>query len=218
MDLVTIRIHGGEYRIHDPGGRIGAKIALGVPYEKRLLVHIAQRCYRGTAVDVGAHVGNHSLFLAAVCGLRVLAFECHQPTVERLCENLALNPHLKVMVHDCALSDEEGTGRLTGGRWVEFDPTRGDKGTLEPGGDVTVRRFDDLYTLDDLSVVKVDVEGTEHRVLAGMVDNLDRCSPDVYAETHTPEAHDATAAVLEPLGYRMTRAIHMGSVMERWQR
>lgn len=206
MDPVTIRVLDAEYRIHDPGGRIGAKIALGVPYEKRLLVHIAQRCYRGTAVDVGAHVGNHSLFLAAVCGLRVLAFECHPGALDALKVNVDLNPTLRVEVHGFALGAEDTTGRLTAGRRVV------------PGHDVQVRRFDDHFDLDDLSVVKVDVEGTEPEVLQGMTGHLDRCSPDIYAETHTPDAHDATAAVLEPLGYTMRRAIRMGSVMEHWAR
>lgn len=218
MSICTIHDSGRSYRIIDPGGRVGSKVVNGEPYERRLLVDIRQRHHRGTAVDVGAHVGNHTLYLAAICGLRVLAFECHAPTVARLEANVALNPGLDITVHDEALGSADGSGHLTGGRWVEFDPTRDDKGHLSPGGDVKVRRFDDLYTLDDLTVVKVDVEGTEPHVLAGMASNIDANSPAIYAETHSNAAESAIRDVLGPLGYEVTRHIRMGSMMHRWER
>lgn len=217
-EVCTIDAYGPPYRIHDPGGRIGSKVSHGEPYERKLLVDIQQQNLTGTAVDVGAHVGNHALFLAAICGLRVLAFECHAETVERLLENVALNPDLDIEVHDVALGSEKGSGRLTGGRWVEFDPSRPDKGVLVAGSDVEVRCFDDEFDLDDLAVVKVDVEGTEPAVLAGMADHLERCSPVVYAECHDDDAKAAVDAVLAPLGYAITRHLHMGSRMVRWER
>lgn len=218
MTVCTITDTGSTYRMHDPGGRIGSKVSQGEPYERKLLVDIRQRGLTGTAVDVGAHVGNHALYLAVVCGFRTLAFECHAPTVDRLRANVALNPAADVTVHDFALGASSGHGHLTGGRWVEFDPDRSDKGVLVPGGDIEVRRFDDLYDLDDLAVVKVDVEGTEAQVLEGMHRNLERCGPIVYAETHTADAEAAIRGVLAPYGYEITRRIHMGSTMHRWER
>lgn len=216
-DVCTISAYGRSYQIEDPGGRVGSKVSHGEPYERKLLVDVANLAPRGVAFDVGAHVGNHSLYLAGIVGLRVHAFECHAPTVERLRRNVALNPDLDITVHALALGAEPGCGRLTSGRWVEFDPSRDDVGHLEPGGDIKVVRADDLLDEPDLSVVKVDVEGTEHQVLAGMVRHLTRSHPTVYAECHTPTAHAQVAEVLEPLGYAMTRGIHMGSTMERWQ-
>ena len=220
MTVCTISAYGRSYRIVDPGGRVGSKVIRGEPYERQLLVDVHQQARPGTALDVGAHVGNHTLYMAAITGLRVHAFECHAPTADRLRGNVELNPTLDIDVHDYALGSAKGTGSLTAGRWVEFDPTRDDNGHLDPddAGTVEVRVFDDEFHVDDLSIVKVDVEGTEAQVLVGMVDHLDRCSPLVYAETHSADAHDAIAAVLEPLGYSMTRGIQMGSLMERWSR
>ena len=101
--------------------------------------------------------------------------------------------------------------------WIEFDPSReGDKLKLDRGH-IPVHRIDDMLDVEDLVVVKVDVEGMEAQVLAGTSRHLGRSHPIVYAETHTPEAHDETASVLEPLGYEMTRVLHLGSPMERWQ-
>ena len=217
MTTHTITQAGKSYRIIDPGGRVGSKVSHGEPYERKLLTDIRQRRLTGTAFDIGAHVGNHSLYLAAVCGFTVHAWECHAPTVERLRANLALNRGIDVTVHEWAAGREAGTGRLTDGRWVEFDPARHDRGVLVDGGEIRVAPIDEMLNVNDLAVVKVDVEGTEADVLAGMIRHLARCTPLVYAETHTIEAHQATADVMEPLGYEMTRAIHMGSTMERWE-
>lgn len=216
-DICEINVDGGHYRIVNPGGRIGSKVAHGEPYERKLLVDIKQLGLTGTAFDVGAHVGNHSLFLAAVCGLKVHAWECHPTTAERFLDNLELNPALDITLHTWAAGAVRGDAHLTPGRWVEFDPGRDDKGQIAPGGPITVDRIDDRLDVDDLAVVKVDVEGTEHDVLAGMVDHLERCRPAVYTETHSKRASRRVAEVLEPLGYRMDRGIHMGSTMERWR-
>lgn len=217
-DVCTITASGRSYLIENPGGRVGSKVEHGEPYERKLLVDIAQHKPTGVAFDVGAHVGNHSLYLAGIVGLKVHAFECHAATVAMLHRNVALNPGLDITVHPLALGAAPGRGRLTSGRWIEFDPTRDDVGHVEAGeGDIEVVRVDDLLDEPDLSIVKVDVEGTEPQVLQGMVRHLSRSHPIVYTESHSPEAHAEVAEVLEPLGYRMTRGIHMGSTMERWE-
>lgn len=216
-EVCTITADDKRYRIINPGGRIGSKVEHGEPYERRLLVDIKQLHPTGTAFDIGAHVGNHSLYLAAVCGLKVHAWECHGPTAERFLDNLELNPGLGITLHTWAAGKERGGAHLTAGRWVEFDPERPDKGQLARGGPIEVDRIDDRLNITDLSVVKVDVEGTEPDVLRGMAGHLERCRPTVYAESHSKRASRRIAEVLEPLGYRMDRPIQMGSLMERWQ-
>lgn len=216
-DLCTIEAHGRSYRIVNPGGRVGSKVERGEPYERRLLWDIYHLGLTGTAFDIGAHVGNHSLFLAGICGFKVHAWECHAPTVDKLRSNIDMNPDLDITVHEWAAGYEEGTAHLTAGRWVEFDPTRPDKGALAEGGDIEVARIDDRLSVDDLAVVKVDVEGTEPAVLAGMARHLRQLHPVVYAESHSKQASRRIAAVLEPIGYRMDKPIQMGSLMERWR-
>lgn len=218
-DVVTITAYGSAYRIVNPGaGRVGSKLARGEPYERQLLVDCYQQHPVGTAFDVGAHVGNHTLYLAAVCGLAVHAWEPHDRSRELLEANIALNPHVDVTVHAWAAGARDTRGRFTQGMWLEFDPGRdGDTIKLDRGG-VPVHRIDDHLDVDDLAVIKVDVEGMEADVIAGALGHIDRCSPVIYSETHTDDSHRSVAALLEPLGYRMTRSIRMGSVMERWQR
>jgi FkbM family methyltransferase len=217
-DVVTIRAFGNQYRIVNPGpGRVGTKLAHGEPYERKLLVDCYQQGLKGTAFDIGAHIGNHSLYLAAICGFRVHAWEPYDQSRGMLEGNVELNPHVDVTIHDWAAGAEDNRGRFTKGMWLEFDPAReGDKLTLERGH-VQVHRIDDHLDVTDLAVIKVDVEGMEADALQGCAGHIERCLPVIYAEAHTPESHDSVRAVLGPFGYEMTRAIHMGSTMERWQ-
>jgi FkbM family methyltransferase len=217
-DVVEIKAFGRRYEIVNPGpGRVGTKLAHGEPYERKLLVDCYQQGRTGTAFDIGAHIGNHTLYLAAICGFKVHAWEPHDRSREMLQANLALNPELDVTVHDWAAGAEDNRGRFTRGMWIEFDPTReGDTLKLERGH-VQVHRIDDHLDVPDLAVVKVDVEGMEAAAISGALGHIERSRPLIYSETHTEEAHDEMAAILEPIGYQMTRAIHMGSTMEKWE-
>jgi len=216
-DVVTIESFGHFYRIVNPGpGRVGSKLANGEPYEKKLLQEIARQGFVGTAFDIGAHIGNHSLYLAAVCGLRVHAWEPFADSRAQLEHNLTLNPHLQVEVHSWAAGDRDTRGRFTSGMWLEFDPTRDGAAMKVDRGDIPVHRIDDHVQVDDLAVVKVDVEGMEAAALSGAIRNIERCRPVVYAEAHTAADHDSVADVLEPLGYVMTHTVRMGSPMDRW--
>lgn len=205
-EVVTVTVEDRSYLITNPGGRIGSKLANGEPYERQLLADIASRNLTGVAFDIGAHVGNHSLYLAAVCGLTVYAFEPHPESFRMLQANLALNPSLDVRAVNCAAGAHEGRARFAG------------RMQLKTGrGHVPVRALDELVEPCDLAVVKVDVEGMEPEALAGMARHLVRTRPVVYTETHTRTAGRRTAAVLEPLGYRPTGTIVMGSTMTVWE-
>jgi FkbM family methyltransferase len=218
METVRIEAYDRAYLINNPGaGRVGSKLEHGEPYERRLLVDIYQQQRTGSAFDVGAHIGNHSLYLAAICGLRVYAFEPHPASLEQLRANVALNPDLEIEVLPWAAGDRHTVGRLTRAMWLEFDPTRNGASLKLDRGEVEVHPIDDMLEVSDLSVVKVDVEGMEPDVLRGLVRHLSRSRPVVYAETHTNAAYRATADVLEPLGYQRTRVLHLGSPQHRWE-
>lgn len=216
-DVVTIDGPGRSYRITYPGpGRVGSKLVHGEPYERRLLADIHRLGLSGTAFDVGAHIGNHTLWLAAVCGFRVHAWEPHDGSRAQLEANIALNPDVDVVVHDWGAGAGDGRGRFTSGMWIEFDPGREGAALHLDRGGVQVHAIDDMLDVADLAVVKIDVEGMEADVITGARRHLTRCRPVVYAETHTPVAHRSIRRAL-PRGYRMTARIVMGSTMERWE-
>lgn len=206
----------GGYRIGDCGGRVGAWLAKGAPYEHKLLYQIRDRHPTGSAFDVGAHVGNHTLFLAAL-GLKVWAWEPYGPTRDLLRANVLLNPHLDITVVPWAAGDRDTVGRFTKGMWLEFDPAREGATMKVDRGDIPVHPIDSRLNVDDLAVVKIDVEGMEPHVLRGMRDHLLRNLPVVYCETHDDAAESEQRAVLEPLGYSLAETIKMGSPVTRWE-
>lgn len=205
---VTVKAHGRSFTLEAQPGKITRIIRrTGRPYEHPLLEHIYAKGFEGVAIDAGANFGNHTLWLAAICGLRVEAFEPIQHHV--LARNVARNRmEDRVGVHPVALGEYEGTAQHT------------DKGVLIPaGGKLPVVTLDG-FGFDDVSVMKVDVEGWEYRVLAGATDTISRCRPVIYAETWGQNEHDRIAAVLEPLDYTpgpTLNADHSLTPVVEWQ-
>lgn len=205
----TLAGHGVTYRINDPGSHIGQIIAeTGQPYELKLLEDVYRHRRAGAvAVDVGAHVGNHSLWMSLVCGMEVHAYEADPANASALADNVALND-ADVVVHNVALGDHPGWATLEG------DPVYGTAVARYGHGNIPVLTLDS-YQLRGVRVLKVDVEGNEPAVLRGAVATLRRWRPTVWAECADRDTADL-AAVLKPLGYRVTR-IYGATPMTVWE-
>jgi FkbM family methyltransferase len=197
---VDLAAHGASYTIEvDRSTHIGKLIAEGHPYERPLLEHIYRQGFSGVAVDVGANIGNHSLWFAAVCGLPVVAFE--PVTHKELRRNVE---GYDVSVQPVALGAKPGRARHVGD-W-----------RLKPGGDLPVVTLDS-FGLMGVAFIKIDVEGMEPDVLAGTSDLLSREHPVIYAETWGDDATARVRKVLAPHGYRRTKRIPTATIVEEWR-
>lgn len=169
----------------------------GRPYEEVILRLVTALTAPGDhIVDVGAHLGNHSVYWA-LAGRRVTAFEPNPPVAEILERNLRRNSLAGyVTINRVALGARGGPGRL-----VVADTNNLGEVAVEPDddGQVEVVRLDDL-NLDAFSILKVDVEGHEADVLAGAMATLMRYRPYVVAEALAGAG--SVAEQLRPLGYR----------------
>jgi len=134
---------------------------------------------RRTVIDGGAHVGMWSRTFADLFD-RVIAFEPAPDTFDCLKYNItASNVEFRNqalgakpgMIH-MTLAGFEGTKREfnSGARFVA------DGGNIER---VTV----DSLELDDLDLLKMDIEGSEVEALQGAVETLKRCHPVVLFES-----------------------------------
>lgn len=172
-------------------GVLAAALRTREPYEAKLLYHIQRQGYKGMAVDVGANVGNHTLWLTLVCGLDTLAFEPVEFDVLR--KNLELNG-ISVM--------QRAWHVALGASYGEATYLGDGKLAIAKDGPIVVRPLDEyLPLLHDLAMVKVDVEGMELDVLRGAERTIDQWHPALYVEVSDEEAQQALAAHLEPLGY-----------------
>jgi len=169
----------------------------------------------GTAIDVGANLGEWTVPLArkAGAGGRVLAVEPNPLIAEALGRTLVINNLRQARVLAVALSDRAGNATLvldtaSSGESRLAEPRPGERGVAVPA-----RRLDDLaaeHGLDRLDLVKIDVEGHERQVLEGGAQTLARFRPALVIESGHESADDrgAIAALMERLGYEFVAVLH----------
>lgn len=133
-------------------------------------------------LDVGAHVGYHSLLAARLIGPtgKVYAFEASPDNFELLEKNIELNRYKNIMAIPKAVSDRTGT--IT----FHLSPEGNDRNsiyessrTASSGGELEVSTvsLDDFLEQQgwpEIHLVKIDVEGAEPLVLRGMSKLLER--------------------------------------------
>ena len=118
-------------------------------------------------LDIGANIGSYTVLAATVAQARVIAFEPHPRTAAALERNVAHNRlGERVDVRRVALSDADGEGALTDGLDAMNYLVVGD-----PGSGVTcpvpLRTLDGEVGDAAPTMLKIDVEGHEDKVLAG---------------------------------------------------
>jgi FkbM family methyltransferase len=148
-------------------------------------------------LDVGALHGVFSLVFAAQ-GKRAVAVEPSPLAFARLLYNIHANDFDKVAPAECALSDRSGTLSMVY-EWEHAVATLG-----EPTLTARCRPGDDLCAELGFApdVVKIDVEGHEVKVLRGLAQTLESCSPLVFLELHPAwieRSGDRVENALEPL-------------------
>lgn len=149
-------------------------------------------------VDVGANFGLYTRRLARLSS-RVYAFEPSKPVADILRRTSARN----VTIHETALSDRDGEAELRT-PLGDVRPAYG-LSSLEPdavaGRNVTVStvrlaRLDSIVQ-DNVSFVKVDVEGHELNVLQGARGLIEHCRPVFLVEAEERHRVGATASLFD---------------------
>lgn len=166
----------------------------GKPFEAESIAVWQAACTHGTALDIGAYTGLYAL-VAAKAGAGAYAFEPNPAVYERLQQNIEAN-QLPVASYLIALSDREGRASMALSK-----STRLTSGSKITEGTDTALATADQFLFDNVTAIKIDVEGHECAVLRGALDTIRRCSPLIITEALTDEALQDQAAILKPLGY-----------------
>jgi len=172
-----------------------------------------------TVIDVGAHIGWFTTIAAQQVGDhgRVTAFEPYATNAAALRDNLARNNCRNVTVIESALGSEPGhltlarargdSGGVTALDWARDAPLEAPMATL-----------DDLAGgLDDVALMKIDVEGWEAHVLRGALATLAR-TRRVLIERNVPcltKAGSSPAeltALLRDAGFTQFRTVLEGGL------
>ncbi len=167
----------------------------GTFYEPEELAMIGRHFAGGVFVDVGANVGNHSVYALKFLGAeRVIAFEPNPAAAELLAINLALNGLAARVDHRLAgLSDRRSEARLVAPRHKDLGSTRlaaidGVATDVTPSGSspapacVVFTGDEALAGEGAIQMIKIDTEAMEMAVLAGLEGTLARVRPKLFVE------------------------------------
>lgn len=149
------------------------------PHIKELILTYAQP--NSTVLDIGAHIGTHALAMSQQVGPkgRVLVFEPQPKIFRELFLNANLNQANNIYFYPVAVGNHKGS--------IELSPLRpgNEAGTSLIGGGegkfVPLITIDSLK-LDNVSLMKIDVEAQEDLVLEGARKTIRRCRPVIIIE------------------------------------
>jgi len=189
---------------HDSPDHIGNLIATNKNfYEIDLLEKTRSLFAEGSAiVDAGANIGNHTVFFAKVLSAPVIAFEPFAPNRDILIRNIAANGCTPlVRVEHAALGNTNSHGTALSANpgnfgMVSIQP--------DPTGTLPISRLDDaLATAIPVSIIKVDVEGSELDVLKGASNILASQKPHLFVEAGQKNEMAGIREFLRRFGYEL---------------
>lgn len=205
-NIVEIKSHGKRavFSISNPDDHIEKHISHHKQfYEFDLLDELFHRCLPGMKfVDVGANIGNHSIFLSAIAGINGTAIEPVDLNYERLIKNVNLNgleKNIEILCH--------AVGRFDGdGEYVS--PSDINLGMCYVrsvnNGSIKIKTIDSLK-MDDFHILKIDVEGSEIDVLNGAIHSIKKYRPIIICEAVDTRNFTIICDFLEGLRYRPSR-------------
>lgn len=169
-------------------------------------------------MDVGAHIGLVTVQLALRCrAASIHAFEPHPDNVRELTRNLARNRIRDVNVNNCAVSDTSGTVVLRvadeGTNWHYVQ--RDGEGMAVPS--VTLDEYAGRVGIEEVDVLKLDVEGHEPSVLRGALGLLQRAAigmivTEIHEEFRSRDdgGEGGVRGMLAEFGYEMREVPGLG--------
>lgn len=181
-----------EVTVADPDEHIQRSWVAGVFYEGARADAMLHRIYtfeKGlTYVDVGACIGNHSIFFAHVMKAeQVIAIEPNATNFILLVENTEHLPVVPIRAAAGAVAGRCATRRY--GPAYQWGMTE-----VIAGDEVPVLPIDEICKdVPRVDVIKIDVEHDNDAVCAGMIETLRQFRPVVFIEASGEELEAADA-------------------------
>jgi FkbM family methyltransferase len=166
------------------------------------LSRIKPEIFRGTAVDIGANIGNHSLYFTDLFK-SVYSFEPNPRAFALLSINSELNNNIKPV--NIGISDVSGKLYLysnvqnIGNSYLSED----DPGSAHMVGVATLD--ESMDPAEDITFIKLDVEGHELKALLGSKKIIEKQKPIIMFEQHKNDFINGSTDVIELLrdfGYK----------------
>ena len=202
-NVIELQVDGSAYKLFLPNletDYIQQKISVEKrPYELQMLQDIRKRVLSNNlVVDVGANVGNHTLYLARVANCHVVAFEPNPVLADAIRTSAEINGLTdRVTVYALGIGKQSAVGYFS----KEFPDNLGAQSISLGDGPIQVVALDSIKFEYPVKVIKIDVEGMEFAVLQGAESLLHKDRPILYVECRTEDEFRIIHAWLEQIQY-----------------
>jgi FkbM family methyltransferase len=160
-------------------------------------------------IDIGANVGFYTILASKRVGKKgkVYAIEPFLRNLLLLSLHIKINRCSNVIIVPAACADVSGIALFQPGR----NPAEGRILNSADSVDAALKIVPvPMISIDDLckklsvcpSVLKIDVEGAELRVLQGARETLRRCKPYLFISVHSDQVRGDVLSFLDEIGYR----------------
>lgn len=193
--------HQLRWLVTNPGDEIQNNQIRDGLYEKNTLLRIKNIVGTATHIfDIGANIGNHSVFFAKCFpARRIVPVEPFPEAIRHLTVNFALNPsqaydfrYLGYGISDCL------------GKASICPPSEFNIGLTslrqDSAGEVDLITGDEIIGAQEVDFIKIDVEGMEVEVLKGLNSTLKNQRPAIFIEI-ADSKKAACTNILDDFGY-----------------
>jgi FkbM family methyltransferase len=163
--------------------------------------------FSGEVLDVGAHIGFHSLYLSKYFK-SVSSFEPH-PLTYKLLEFNALNSKRNIKTFNFALQDRVGTAFLYDSKLTNIGGSSLVSRKTKPASRfrVKIKTLDSLKIKKKITFIKLDIENSEYKFLKGGRNLISKNMPVIAMEDSvTDKGKSDSILFLEEIGY--TKFMH----------
>lgn len=204
---------------------IGHQINLRGVFEREELTAVLgylvnNKLVKGAALDIGANIGNHSLFFSKYYD-NVFSFEPNQRTFQLLKMNASLVDNVECV--NVGLSDRArkailATNPLNVGAASLVASSNTNQALQQEIELRTLDSFSDIYS-QEIGLIKIDVEGHELAVLKGANKFISKNHPIILFEQHPSELKDGKSPIIEHLktiGYKRFASVMPSPAIQLW--
>jgi len=186
FEVVHLSRHGLSFCLNMLRDPIQNALRKGDFYERRDLDALQDHVKTGAhIIDIGANIGNHALYFAQVLqAQRVVVIEPNPLALAPLVANVVIN-NLQETIDLSALGVGLGAAAAGGYGMKRHDRNLGATKMKTGQGTLMVMAGDDLFGDETPDLIKIDVEGMELEVLAGLGQTIARTAPLIFIEVNS---------------------------------
>jgi FkbM family methyltransferase len=166
--------------------------------------------------DVGAHVGLYTIPAARI-GCRVIAFEPNPVTFQALHRNIKTLrlrnvDAYQVGISACCRKSKFYISSTAARSSIYQDKAVTEYSHIKKEIEIQLQSLDNLK-LPGPDVVKIDTEGNELQVIAGMINMIKRSHPGILVEMHDDNSQASVINILENEGYKFKQLENAGKAL-----